>query len=82
MTLDGVFQNGQVRFDVPPQLPDGTRVRVKVLREPPPPPAETREEALAGMLEAIEDVKAGRVTPWEEVRKELDERIRRRLAGG
>ena len=77
MTLDGVFQNGQVRFDVPPQLPDGTRVRVKVLREPPPP--DTREEQLAGILESIADMNAGRVVPGVEVMKQMRERVQHHL---
>ncbi len=74
MTLEGTVVNGAIVLDGGVQLPDGARVRVE-LADPDDlaPPAEPydREQELAILREALEDVRAGRGTPAREFLKEL-----------
>jgi hypothetical protein len=46
MTLTGHISGGQVVFDQPVSLPEGTRVRVEPVEPVPPPPADTRPTML------------------------------------
>jgi hypothetical protein len=74
MTLEGTVVNGTIVLDGGAQLPNGARVRVE-LTDPddlaPPPEPYDREKELAILREALEDVKAGRGTPFEEFMAKL-----------
>jgi len=69
MTLVGTVVNGVVVLDGGAKLPEGARVQVE-LADPdelaPPPEPYDREKELAILRESLEDVRAGRVMPFEE----------------
>ena len=68
-----ISSENQVQLQFPSELPVGTKVYVFTTNEFPP--ETTPDEELAGLLESIEDMKAGRVISAEEVMKDLDARI-------
>lgn len=77
MTIEGTVQNGVIVLDGGAQLPEGCAVRVE-MTEPddfddigPPPEPYDREQELAILREAVEDMKAGRGVPFEEFMVEL-----------
>ena len=71
----GTIVNGRVELDAPAGLPDGTRGRFVLETDAaaddeddgPPPDTHDRETELAILRDALEDVKAGRGRPFEEV---------------
>ena len=74
--LTGTIVNGRVELDAPAGLPDGTRVRFVLETaddedDGPPPDTHDRATELAILREALEDVKAGRGRPFEEVMAEI-----------
>ena len=75
MTLEGTVINGLIVLDTGAKLPEGARVRVELADDDddlaPPPEPYDRENELAILREALEDVKAGRGTPAREFLKEL-----------
>jgi hypothetical protein len=73
MTLEGTVVNGVIVLDGGAQLPEGERVRIEVVDDDlaPPPEPYDREKELAILREALEDVKAGRTRPFEEVMAEI-----------
>ncbi|HEY7155469.1 MAG TPA: hypothetical protein VH575_16015 [Gemmataceae bacterium] len=74
MTLEGTVMNGVIVLDGGARLPEGERVRVEVVDDDdlfPPPEPYDREKELAILREALEDVKAGRGTPFEEFMAKL-----------
>ena len=82
MTLEGTVVNGVIVLDGNPPLPEGARVRVELAADeddlwdelekvPPPPATETYEEHLAKLRQSIEDMKAGRGRPLDEVMAEI-----------
>jgi len=74
MTLEGTVMNGVIVLDGGARLPEGERVRVEVVDDDdlfPPPDPYDREKELAILREALEDVKAGRGTPFEEFMAKL-----------
>ena len=74
MTLEGTVVNGVIVLDGGVQLPEGERVRVEVVDPDdlaPPPEPYDREKELAILREALEDVRAGRGTPFEEFMAQL-----------
>jgi hypothetical protein len=77
MTLDGTVVNGVIILDGGARLPEGARVRVEVADlddlAPPPEPYD-RENELAILRAALEDVRAGRGVPAREALKELAEK--------
>jgi len=75
--LEGTVMNGVIVLDGGAQLPEGVRVRVE-LEDPddlddlaPPMEPYDREKELAILRESIEDMKAGRTRPFEEVMAEI-----------
>jgi hypothetical protein len=75
MTLEGTVINGAIVLDAGARFPEGARVRVELAEDDddlfPPPEPYDREKELAILREALEDVKAGRGTPFEEFMAEL-----------
>ena len=66
MAITGTVLNGRVEFDEPVTWPDGSRVTLALDEDeayeyPHPMAPYDREKELEGMLESIEDMKAGRV---------------------
>lgn len=66
MPITGIVQNGRVEFDEPVTWPDGSRVTLAIDKDevyeyPHPMAPYDREKELEGLLESIEDMKAGRV---------------------
>lgn len=74
MALEGTMVNGVIVLDGGAQLPEGVRVRVEVADPddlaPPPEPTD-RDKELAILRESLEDAKAGRTRPFEEVMAEI-----------
>jgi len=77
VTVAGTVVNGVIVLDNGSELPEGARVRVE-LAEPadlddigPPPEPYDRAKELALLREAIDDVRAGRSRPFEEVMAEI-----------
>jgi hypothetical protein len=69
MMLEGIVRNGMIMLDGGAQLPDGVRVRVEVADPDdlaPPLEPYDRGKELSILREALEDVRAGRGTPFEE----------------
>ena len=74
MALEGTVVNGVIVLDGGARLPEGERVRVEIMDDDdvaPPPEPYDREKELAILREALEDVKAGRGTPFEEFMTKL-----------
>jgi hypothetical protein len=73
MTLEGTVVNGVIVLDGGARLPEGERVRIELADDDvaPPPEPYDREKELAILREALEDVKAGRSRPFEEVMAEI-----------
>jgi hypothetical protein len=74
MTLEGTVVNGVIVLDGGTRLPEGERVRVEVVDDDdlfPPAEPNDREKELAILREALEDVKAGRGTPFREFMAKL-----------
>jgi hypothetical protein len=74
MTLEGTVMNGVVVLDDGAQLPEGVRVQVEVADPDDLAPAAEpydREKELAILRESLEDAKAGRTRPFEEVMAEM-----------
>jgi len=76
MAIEGTVLNGVIVLEGAVKLPEGARVLVELAEvddddlAPPPEPYD-REQELAILREAIEDVKAGRGVPFEEAMAEL-----------
>ena len=77
MSFAGTVMNGAIVLDDSACLPDGYRVRVELEDEldgddigAPPEPYD-RETHLALLREGLEDVKAGRGRPFDEVMAEI-----------
>lgn len=68
MSITGTIIDGQVKLDGPLNWPNGTPVTLTQRRDRPPYDAEAE---LAGLHEAMEDVRAGRVYPAEQVLREM-----------
>ncbi len=79
MSFAGTVVNGAIVLDDSARLPDGFRVRVEVEVEDDldgddigaPPEPYDRATHLALLREALEDVKAGRGRPFDEVMAEI-----------
>jgi hypothetical protein len=74
MMLEGTVVNGVVVLDGGAQFPEGARVLVELAdADDLAPPLEPydREKELAILRESIEDMKAGRTRPFEEVMAEI-----------
>lgn len=76
MPITGTVQNGRVEFDEPVTWPDGSKVRLQldedeVFEYPHPMAPYDREKELEGLMESIEDMKAGRVIPFDVAMREL-----------
>lgn len=74
MKLEGIVVNGVIVLDGGARLPEGERVRIEVVDDDdlaPPLEPYDREKELAILREALEDVKAGRTRPFEEVMAEI-----------
>jgi hypothetical protein len=74
MTLEGTVVNGVIVPDAKTQLPEGARVWIELADDDnlfPPPEPYDREKELAILRESIEDMKAGRTRPFEEVMAEI-----------
>lgn len=73
MSFTGTVVNGTVVLDGPTLPPEGSRVDVMLAEDWGVflSPEETPEEQLAGLREAIEDVKAGRTRPFKEAMDEI-----------
>jgi hypothetical protein len=75
MTLEGTVINGAIVLDPGARFPEGARVRVELAEDDddhfPPPEPYDREKELAILRESLEDVKAGRTTPFEEFMADL-----------
>lgn len=74
MTHEGTVINGVIVLDGGARLPEGERVRVEIMDadDPAPPPQPyDRVKELAMLREALEDAKAGRTRPFEEVMAEI-----------
>lgn len=66
MPVTGTVRNGQVEFDDPVTWPDGTRVTLvleddEVYEYPHSMEPYDHEKELEGLMESIDDMKAGRV---------------------
>ena len=81
MPITGTVRNGQVEFDEPVTWPDGTRVALvldddEVDEHPHPMVLYDHEKELEGLMESIDDMKAGRVMDFyvfmDEVAKKHD----------
>ena len=79
MSFAGTVVNGAIVLDDSACLPDGYRVRVELEDEldgddigAPPEPYD-RETHLALLREGLEDVKAGRGRPFDEVMAEIEQ---------
>lgn len=68
MSFSGTVVNGTIVPDVALGLPEGMRVRFEIEDDPEPL---TREEHLAALRESIEDMKAGRTEPMDQVLSEI-----------
>jgi len=72
--LEGTVINGMIVLDGETKLPEGVRVRVELADlddlVPPPEPYD-RQEELAILRQAMEDVRAGRGMPFEEFEAQL-----------
>jgi len=76
MSVEGVIVNGKLEFDRPLPFPEGSRVRVGLVSEfnvEFPFEPYDREKELALLRESIEDMKAGRGQPLEDVMAEISE---------
>ena len=74
MTLEGTVINGVIVLDGGARLPESQRVRIELVDDDdlvPPPEPYDREKELAILRESLEDVKAGRTRPFEEVMAEI-----------
>jgi hypothetical protein len=74
MALEGAVVNGVIVPDAKTQLPEGARVWFELADDDdlfPPPEPYDREKELAILRESIEDMKAGRTRPFEEVMAEI-----------
>ncbi len=77
--VEGTVVNGVVVLDGGAALPDGVRVRVEITDPDelaPPPEPYDREKELAMLRESLEDAKAGRTRPLEEVMTEIARRYK------
>jgi hypothetical protein len=85
MAFTGTVVNGVIVLEDGMRLPDGVQVRVE-LDDPddlaPPPEPYDRENELAILREALEDVKAGRGMEAREFMKKLAEEYNLPLAPG
>lgn len=72
--IEGTVTNGMIILDGGTQLPEGARVLIE-LADPddlaPPSERYDREKELAILREAVEDVRAGRTRPLDEVMTEI-----------
>jgi hypothetical protein len=76
MPITGTVRNGQVEFDDPVTWPDGTRVTLvldddEIHEYPHSMEPYDHEKELEGLMESIEDMKAGRVIPFDVAMREL-----------
>jgi hypothetical protein len=85
MTLEGTVINGSIVLDGGAKLPEGTRVQVEVTGDDdlgPPPEPYNREQELAILREALEEVKAGGGMPAREFLKQIAQEFGLPLAPG
>lgn len=74
MPLEGTIVNGMIVLDGGAKLPEGIRVRVEVTDPDdlaPPQESPDRDRELAILRESLEEAKAGRTRPFEEVMAEV-----------
>ena len=74
MTLEGTVVNGVIVLNTGAQLPEGAKVLVELADGDdlaPPPENYGREKELAILRESLEDARAGRTRPFEEVMAEI-----------
>src|SRR5712672_37674 len=76
MAIAGTVVNGLIVLDGSPWLPEGARVQVEFTANDldnvgPPSEPYDREAVLASLREGLEDVKAGRGRPFDEVMAEI-----------
>ncbi len=74
MTLEGMVVNGVIVLAAGAQLPEGAKVLVELADGDdlaPPPAAHNREKELGILRESLEDARAGRTRPFEEVMAEI-----------
>jgi len=76
VTISGTVVNGMIVLDGGPSLPEGARVNVELAFDDAddigaPPEPYDREEVLASLREGLEDIKAGRGRPFDEVMAEI-----------
>ncbi len=76
MPITGTVQNGRVEFDEPVTWPDGSKVTLQledreVYEYPHPMAPYDREKEIEGLLESIEDMKAGRVMDFYEFMEQV-----------
>ena len=71
MPITGTIRNGRVEFDGPITWPNGSKVLLELdgdeaYEYPHPMAPYDREKEIEGLLESIEDMKAGRVMDFHE----------------
>src|SRR5687768_5833655 len=74
MTWSGTVVNGVIVLQGGAQLPEGAHVRVELEDlddSAPPPEPYDRENELTILRESLEDARAGRTRPFEEVMAEI-----------
>lgn len=74
MALEGTVVNGVIVLTAGAQLPEGAKVLVELADGDdlaPPPEPDDRDKELAILRESVEDARAGRTRPFEEVMAEV-----------
>jgi hypothetical protein len=76
MAIAGTVVNGLIVLDGSTRLPEGARVNVELVPDDLddidlPHEPYNREQVLADLREALEDVKAGRTRPFDEAMAEI-----------
>ena len=76
MPITGTIRNGRVEFDGPITWPNGSKVLLELdgdeaYEYPHPMAPYDREKEIEGLLESIEDMKAGRVIPIDVAMRQL-----------
>lgn len=78
MVLKALVKNGRLTLDEPTELPDGSVVELTPVETADDLDDEERAALNASLRRGIDDVKAGRVHPAEEVHARIRERTRAR----
>jgi len=76
MAITGTVLNGRVEFDEPVRWPDGSKVTLQldvdeVFEYPHPMAPYDREKEIELLKESIEDMKAGRVIPFDVAMRQI-----------